>query len=106
MHQPANGDTRAQVTGTEITTSYLAKFAARLSGPYQVSVITAGQRIPYVRVASQLDPELSEDVLCDFATDPPGYLTAFGHRLGNAADPGAAAAALARLFHATSTQGP
>jgi hypothetical protein len=33
-------------------------------------------------------------VLCDFATDPSGYLTAFGHRLGNGVDPGAAAAAL------------
>jgi hypothetical protein len=98
--------TRAQGSRAKIITSYLAKFAARLSGPYQVSVITAGQRIPYVRVVSQIDPELSEDVLCDFATDPPGYLTACGHRLGNTADPGAAAAALARLFHATSTQGP
>jgi hypothetical protein len=58
-----------------------------------------------VHVVSQVVPELCEDVLCDFSLDPPGYLTAFGHRLGNAGDPGAAAAALARIFQAAATGG-
>lgn len=58
-----------------------------------------GRHIPYLRVISQLDSQLREDVLRDFSTDPPGYLTAEGHRLGNAGDPAAAALMLARLLH-------
>jgi hypothetical protein len=103
MEQAANGDAEIALVGADIISGHLVKFADRLSGPYQVRVITSG--LPYVRGVSQIDPELYEDVLCDFSIDPPGYLTTFGHRLGNAADPGAAAATLARLFQAASPDG-
>jgi len=36
-------------------------------------------------VLSQLDPELQEHVMCNFATDPPSYTTDFAHPLGDAA---------------------
>jgi len=102
MEHAANGDAKTSVRGADIITRHLVTLADRLSGPYQARVVTAG--LPYVHVVSQIDPELYEDVLCDFSIDPPGYLTAFGHRLGNAGDPGAAAAALARLFQAADTE--
>jgi hypothetical protein len=91
------------VPSADIITRYLAEFAARLSGPYDVRVIAAKGQLPYVNVVSHIDQKVSDSVLCDFSTDPPGYLTAFGHRLGDAADPGAAAAAFARIFQVSST---
>jgi hypothetical protein len=57
-----------------VITKYLAAFTGALSGTYTASVVTGA--VPYVRVVSQLSPELQEDVICDFSTDPPGYLTA------------------------------
>lgn len=84
-----------------VVSGHLAALAARISGPYQADVITGGGcHIPYLRVISQLEPQLRENVLCDFSTDPPGYLTAFGHRLGHAGDPAAAGLMLTRLLHA------
>lgn len=76
---------------------HLAAFTAELAGTYTARVVTGGE-VPYLHVVSQLSPELWEDVLCDFSTDPPGYLTAGGHRLGTAGDPAAAALALAWLL--------
>jgi hypothetical protein len=103
MEHAANGDAKTALPGADIIIRHLVKIADRLSGPYQVRVVTSG--LPYLHVVSQIDPELYEDVLCDFSIDPPGYLTAFGHRLGNAGDPGAATATLAHLFQAADTQG-
>ena len=104
MDQRANGHARAHPPGADRIIEHLARFAARLSGPYQASVITTGQ-VPYLRVVSQLDPELSEDVLCDFSTDPPDYLTAAGQRLGAVRGPASAAADRARLLQGTGTGG-
>lgn len=86
MDQPANGQPRGSFPGTDIVIEHLAKLADRISGPYQARVITTGP-VPRLHVVSQLDPDRSEDVLCDFSTDPPDYLTAAGHRLGLARGP-------------------
>jgi hypothetical protein len=93
----------APVFATEaaIISKYLGAFICALSGPY-TATMTGGQ-VPHVRLVIQVTPEVREDVICDFSTDPPGYLTSGGHRLGNA-DARAEAAlalALARLFHDT-----
>ena len=102
MGQPLNGHAAGSGPGAGwdagVIAGYLAGLAARMPGLYDVRVVAAGPGVPYARVSSRAEPGLCEDVLVDFATDPPGYLTAFGHRLGDAGDPAAAAAALARLL--------
>jgi hypothetical protein len=74
MDQRANGNARTHRPGADIIIEHLARFAARISGPYETRVISTGQ-IPYLHVASQIDPDLFEDVLCDLSTDLPDYLT-------------------------------
>lgn len=86
----------ANAAEVAIISKHLASFTAALSGTYTASVVVGA--VPYVHVVSQISPELQEDVICDFSTDPPGYLTAGGHRLGAAGDPAAAALALARML--------
>jgi hypothetical protein len=86
-----------------VISDYLTAFAATLSGPYTTRLMT-GQVVPYLHVVSQISPELAEDILIDFATDPAGYLTAGGHRLGDAGDTAAAALALARLLRVADLQ--
>jgi hypothetical protein len=55
MDHPVNGNARAHAPDADIIAGYLAKFAARLGGPYQVRTVTTGQ-VPYLHVVSQLDP--------------------------------------------------
>jgi hypothetical protein len=99
MDQPADpGGATSNPTEAAIITKYLDAFTTALSGPYTASVMTGGQ-VPHVRVVSQVTPEVREEVICDFSTNPPGYLTSGGHRLGNAGAPAEAALALVRLLH-------
>ena len=83
-----------------VISDYLTALAAALSGPYATRVIT-GSLVPYLQVTSQISPELGEDILIDFATEPPGYLTTGGHRLGGAGNTAAAAVTLGRLLNVT-----
>jgi hypothetical protein len=83
MDQSANGQAPGSLPGAEIITEHLAKLAARITRPYQARVITTGP-VPWLRVISQLDPDRHDDVLCDFSTSPPDYLTTAGQRLGMA----------------------
>lgn len=58
---------------------------------------------PWRHMVSQLDPGLSEDVLCAFTTNPSGYLTTEQHRLAVAPGPAAAMADIARLLQMSGT---
>jgi hypothetical protein len=66
----------ANAAEVAIISKYLDALTVALSGPYTASVVIGA--VSYVHVVSQLSPELWEDVICDFSTDPPGYLTAGG----------------------------
>ena len=60
--------------------------------------VAAGPDIPYAWVTSQIDPAATRTCSLTSPLTRRGNLTAFGHRLGDAADPRGAAAALARIF--------
>lgn len=100
MNQAANGQTQALFPGADIIIEHLTELAALIFGSYQARMITTG-RIPCLHLVSQLEPDLSEDVLCDFSTDPPDYLTTGDN--ASAWPAAAAAAGLARTLNADGT---